>query len=367
MNTFCIAPQKIKRTIWAFTLVELLVVISIIALLVAILMPALGRARQQAQALVCMTHLRTIGQAEFLYAADYDDKLAFIRSDSPQNTGFFWAAILWAQFYNESIPTMNDYFTRPPIEHPEWLTCPSQKKFGEDGQWDEFTWSDVRFVIDGGVWPHKKPGIIFSFDDGAITNYTIAAPLLKEYGFQAIFLIVPDWVDCQIEEQTQYAKEHSISSPADYLESPRKAMSWEQVANLSKQGHAIASHTRTHHRFTSQDSPRRIKDEVERSRMIFTERIGITPEIFSWVGGEISVYQPAVYKAVLEAGYNYTLSTCAMPLQAGVHPHLVGRTALASSFPVSLVRLVLLPSYDGKYAIKDSKIRSRFGIERRLS
>ena len=144
-------------------------------------------------------------------------------------------------------------------------------------------------------------------------------------------------------------------------------MSWEQVANLSKQGHAIASHTRTHHRFTSQDSPRRIKDEVERSRMIFTERIGITPEIFSWVGGEISVYQPAVYKAVLEAGYNYTLSTCAMPLQAGVHPHLVGRTALASSFPVSLVRLVLLPSYDGKYAIKDSKIRSRFGIERRLS
>ncbi|MBN2180801.1 MAG: type II secretion system protein [Sedimentisphaerales bacterium] len=63
-----------KRT-FAFTLVELLVVISIIALLMGILMPYLGSAREQSRRAVCMANLHSIGQAIFLYAHDNDDRL----------------------------------------------------------------------------------------------------------------------------------------------------------------------------------------------------------------------------------------------------------------------------------------------------
>ena len=56
-----------------FTLVELLVVISIIALLLAILMPALQRAKMQAQTVVCGSHMYQYGYAVVLYAADHDD------------------------------------------------------------------------------------------------------------------------------------------------------------------------------------------------------------------------------------------------------------------------------------------------------
>lgn len=54
----------------AFTLVELLVVISIIALLLALLMPALGKAKKQAQAVVCRTNLKQWGLGWTMYAQE---------------------------------------------------------------------------------------------------------------------------------------------------------------------------------------------------------------------------------------------------------------------------------------------------------
>lgn len=62
------------RRCGAFTLIELLVVVAIIALLTSILMPALARAREQANAVACSNNLRQLALAGMMYADEHNDR-----------------------------------------------------------------------------------------------------------------------------------------------------------------------------------------------------------------------------------------------------------------------------------------------------
>ncbi len=65
----------------AFTLVELLVTVSIIALLIAILLPSLSHARGQAKSAVCIAHLKGIFTAATTFQADHHDRMQLIAND----------------------------------------------------------------------------------------------------------------------------------------------------------------------------------------------------------------------------------------------------------------------------------------------
>ena len=70
----------------AFTLVELLVVIAIIAVLMGIMMPALGRIKESGRETVCRSNLRNIGMGVTMFLQEND----FRPANSERTNGFFW-------------------------------------------------------------------------------------------------------------------------------------------------------------------------------------------------------------------------------------------------------------------------------------
>jgi prepilin-type N-terminal cleavage/methylation domain-containing protein/prepilin-type processing-associated H-X9-DG protein len=119
-----------------FTLIELLVVVAIIALLLAILMPALGRARAQARNAVCGSALKEMGNAATIFTAAHKGYIprGLSRHGNPQllRNKPNWVRMIAEQFSLKSTSDPNTSFVvnfnRVPVEDFEVFSCPERAK-----------------------------------------------------------------------------------------------------------------------------------------------------------------------------------------------------------------------------------------------
>ena len=111
------------------------------------------------------------------------------------------------------------------------------------------------------VWPDKA--VVLTFDDGHESNYTLALPILLEFGFKAHFFITTGWIG------TQYF------------------MSEEQIKGLHEAGMGIGSHGVTH-RFLSDLTKIEINNELSDSKYILQEIVEKAVEALSFPGGRMN-------------------------------------------------------------------------------
>jgi prepilin-type N-terminal cleavage/methylation domain-containing protein/prepilin-type processing-associated H-X9-DG protein len=124
--------MKISATSGAFTLIELLVVIAIIALLAALLLPALGRAKESARAVACLSNLHQVGIALQIYVPENNNKMPVMRDVSTDP----------AVAATNTFPAIQNVLASP-LGNTNVLRCPSdmQNFFGLTGS--SYAWNSL--------------------------------------------------------------------------------------------------------------------------------------------------------------------------------------------------------------------------------
>ena len=183
-----------------FTLIELLVVVAIIAILAAMLLPALGRAKELANRTACLSNLKQMGLAHTLYVDEEGDSKVSVPIRTKSPTSSTWFNLNWWQYesFREYLTlepgggSWNFDFDLPGLSCPTAPSLPITEVFFDYGMNGHMATDDAgNFVIEG------MPGLI---------SKAVRMNLLKD---PSAIILFADGIDFQIfgfknQETTKY-------------------------------------------------------------------------------------------------------------------------------------------------------------------
>lgn len=126
----------------------------------------------------------------------------------------------------------------------------------------------------------QEPIVAFTFDDGFMDCYNIFAPVLEQYGVNAMFFVNPNYV----EGDSAYIQNFN----AQIVMTPNKMpMRWTQLQELSNRGHVIAAHTMDHYMINCDDTET-LKYQIITCKNIIEENIGKPCDYFAFPYGKLT-------------------------------------------------------------------------------
>lgn len=222
---------------------------------------------------------------------------------------------------------------------------------------EQFAWYAREFVSVGwedllafaaGRWPHDRPGILITFDDGWRCQARVAAPLLEKYGLTGWFFVPVGFVD---EPAADFVREQ----PRGRDLSP---MDWNDLKGLARR-HVVGCHTYTHHTLPPGTPPSVLARELDLAKARLETQLERPCLAFSWVWGRERDYHPATARAIEAAGFRVSFLTTPGVIALGDDLLRLPRTNVEARFPPWLIRYQLSGWPDQWGAARRRRIESR--------
>lgn len=163
-----------------------------------------------------------------------------------------------------------------------------QMQFLKENGYQSISFSDLVGYFKGGSIDVKK-SVIITFDDGYKDNYSNAFPILKEFGYKAVFFIVTGFID-----------EESLWNIGD----KERLINWDEIKEMFNAGMEFGSHTVSHPSMVG-CAGGKLFNEIGDSKRMLEKILGAEVVCFSYPFGK---FDGEAKKAVRKCGYQTACS-----------------------------------------------------------
>jgi hypothetical protein len=207
----------------------------------------------------------------------------------------------------------------------------------------------------------SKPPLLFTFDDGRESNFSVAAPLLEEFGTRGVFFVVPAFAECPRESALDFYREriNPSSKAGDELWEDWAPMSPAQIAELADRGHAIGNHTLSHTRLVGLPAEKLQSEIVESASRIrgWTRKpVDAFAWTFSWDAVDRKAWD------VIREQHRFCFSPCPGATDPAIDsPHLIWRREIEADYSPSEFRFQYSGLGDLSWSSRRSRLRQLLG------
>ncbi len=230
-----------------------------------------------------------------------------------------------------------------------------QEKFAAQLRWLSKSWKFVspQLFVDmmNGDEPIEGRNLLLTFDDGFISNRRVANEVLNPMGIQALFFVVPDFVDIVTEDDSRKFIARNIwrDMTPETVPNDWGTMSWKDLAWLIETGHTIGAHTKTHARLSELKEVKELEIEIIECADTLKRNLGVEVEHFAYPFGNLASISPSALAVALQR-FNFIYTGLRGDNASSVLGWAVRRDAIDPANSLGLVGALLEGGADISYS-----------------